>query len=269
MKKFTLTFTILSAVCALAYAGPEEYSGKEMKQVMPPPPPECPNWCGFYIGAFGGYKFVDTDFDLDLDGDWDDNPIFADERDALEHFGNNDVDADGGEVGGLLGFNFCLGHWLFGLEAAGGYLWARDSFVTDHFFVPLNGAEDHWSTSFKTHYLATVGPRFGYTFCRWMPYITGGVAFGDVDWEQQDTEHDQFFRQGGDESETLVGWFAGGGMEFALTNHWRLRGQYEYVDLGDSDFNSHGEPAGAEGFTGHHEVELREHNVSFAIIYGF
>lgn len=268
MKKFALTLTILTAFCGLICAGPESYSGKEMKQVMPPPPPECPNWCGFYIGAFGGYKFVDTDFDLHLFGDWED-PFFDEERQNLEHVASRDLDADGGEAGGLFGFNFCMGHWLFGIEAAGGYLWARDSDVTDHFFSPSIGAEDHYSTSFKTHYLATIGGRFGYTLCRWMPYVTGGVAFGDVDWEQQQTEHDIFFRQGNDESETEVGWFVGGGLEFALTNHWRLRGQYEYVDLGQSDFHSHGEPAGNEVFEGRHELDLQEHNVSFAIIYGF
>ena len=40
MKKFTLTFTILCALCALAYTGTERYSGKE-KEVMQPGPPPC------------------------------------------------------------------------------------------------------------------------------------------------------------------------------------------------------------------------------------
>jgi hypothetical protein len=40
MKKFTLTFTILCALCALAYTGTERYSGKE-KEIMQPGPPPC------------------------------------------------------------------------------------------------------------------------------------------------------------------------------------------------------------------------------------
>jgi hypothetical protein len=36
MKKFTLTFVILCAFCALAYTGTERYSGKEVMQQAPP-----------------------------------------------------------------------------------------------------------------------------------------------------------------------------------------------------------------------------------------
>ncbi len=53
MKKLALTLTILTAFCALAYAGPEPYSGKEMKQIVPVPP-SCPTWTGFYVGGFAG-----------------------------------------------------------------------------------------------------------------------------------------------------------------------------------------------------------------------
>ena len=59
----------IAAIASVAFAG-SEYSGKEMKQVMAPPPPECPNWGGFYIGAFGGYKFSNVDVRTTMTGDW-------------------------------------------------------------------------------------------------------------------------------------------------------------------------------------------------------
>jgi hypothetical protein len=54
MNKILLIAPMLYAFCSLTYAGPERYSDKEIKQVAPPAP--CPNWTGFYVGAFGGYN---------------------------------------------------------------------------------------------------------------------------------------------------------------------------------------------------------------------
>lgn len=273
MKRLTLTLTILSVLCGLAYAGPEQYSGKEMKQVAPVPP-ACPSWTGFYIGGFGGYKYGVIDPSLDLGGAWAEGP---DERDSLESFGSKNLNTSGAEAGGVIGYNYQWKNWVFGAEAAGGYLWLRNSNSEQ-----LSSGEDlpfEISDSFKTHYLFTFGPRIGYAFCRWMPYVTGGLALGDLDYHQHirlNVEPDgggggfgqpsgEAFSQGGGKSETNAGWFVGGGMEYALTNHWKLRGQYQFIDLGSIDFNSEFD----NEFTGNHQVELREHNVSFAIIYGF
>lgn len=275
LKRFALTLTILATLTALVYAGPESipFSAKEMKQVAPIPP-ACPSWTGFYVGGFGGYKFGAIDPDIHLFGPWEEFPVDVQE---IERRADNDLSTSGAELGGLIGYNYQVNHWVFGAEASGGYLWLRNSNVSDHFLAVGNPFTDeyHVSTSFKTHYLATIGGRVGYALCRWLPYVTGGVAFGDVELDQEIIQHDTSFpfREGGSKSETNVGWFVGGGLEYALTNHWRVRAQYEYVDLGETGFD-HSTPgfdlAGAlVDFPGHSEVELREHNASFAIIYGF
>lgn len=275
MTRF-LTLSILFAVSALAYAGPEaisSYSGKEMKQVAPMPP-ACPNWTGFYIGGFGGYKYGEIDPSIRLEGPWSEFPVDVRE---IESRGDNDLSTSGAEAGGLIGFNYQWHNWVFGAEAAGGYLWLRESNVTDRFDAVGELFTDtyHLSTSFKTHYLATAGPRLGYAFCRWLPYVTGGVAFGDFEFEQRITQHnDSFpFEEGGSKSETNVGCFVGGGLQYAISNHWSVRAQYQYVDLGEVGFH-HSSPgfnvAGAlVDFPGHSEVDLREHNASFALIFGF
>jgi hypothetical protein len=69
---------------------------------------------------------------------------------------------------------------VFGGEAAGSYLWLRNS----HGDLSTVGDLFGISTSFKTHYLFTVGPRVGYTWGCWMPYITGGLAVGDMEYSQ-------------------------------------------------------------------------------------
>ena len=121
MDKISLIASMLYAFCSLAYAGPERYSGKEIKQVAPPPP--CPTWTGFYVGAFGGYKFGSTGVDLSLGEDWNFRP---EDRNVVEAHAPDNLDASGAEAGGLIGYNHQFtNNWVVGLEAAGGYLWLR------------------------------------------------------------------------------------------------------------------------------------------------
>src|SRR5690348_13016549 len=119
MKTATLTLTLGCALASLIYAGPEPLpSGKEMKQVAPAPPPECPNWAGFYIGGFGGYKFPPTNVDLDLGGNWN-GPSIADpfDKNFIEPLVPDNLDTSGAEVGGFIGYNFQWNRWVFGVEA--------------------------------------------------------------------------------------------------------------------------------------------------------
>jgi len=270
MKKVFASLVLVAAVKLAALAGPEPISGKEMKQVAPVPPP-CPSWTGFYLGGFAGYKFSVVDTDLNLDGEWDNIPS---EIPSTLESDTPDLDNSGAELGGLLGFNYQWHNWVFGAEAAGGYLWARESEAKEVSVSTFDTYE--LSNSFKTHYLFTFGGKLGYALCKWLPYVTGGLAVGDLDYDQQIVNLDlrevnESFRQRGSASDTNVGWYVGGGLEYALTHHWHLRGQYQYIDLGDVDFNTAGTGVGGPAFlfTGHHEAELREHNASFALIYQF
>jgi outer membrane immunogenic protein len=108
-----------------------------------------------------------------------------------------------------------------------------------------------------------------------MPYITGGLAVGDMEYSQNIRMIPPgpglgIFKEGNDDTETKAGWMIGGGLEYAISNHWRLRGQYEYVDLGSDNFHTIGMGTATAGaFNGDHRVALREHNVSVALIYGF
>ena len=268
MKKLTLTLAILCTFRAASYAGTETYSGKEMKQVAPAPAPAaaCFNWSGFYIGALGGYKFSSVDLDLDLSGEWD---LIPESRDELESRGGRDLDNGGGEAGGLLGYNFQWNCWVVGLEADAGYLWARTSRDTGTLFFPSeNVGPVHIRSSFKTHYLVTVAPRIGYAFGRWLPYVTGGLALGDLDYEQEIVflPRDAFSFEGEHHTRTNAGWMAGGGLQYALTDHWSLRFQYQYIDLGDINFHSDFEVPVSPA---DHHAELREHNASAALMYKF
>jgi outer membrane immunogenic protein len=267
MKKIIFTFTVSLALTALSYAGPEAISsGKEMKEVAPTPTPGCFDWSGFYVGGFGGYKFSSVNLDLSLAGAWNSLPVG---RASVLSDAPDNLDNSGAEAGGLIGYNFQWNCWVLGIEADGGYLWARDSDVTG-FFPNPQILPFQIRTSFKTHYLATFGPRFGYAWGRWLPYVTGGLARGDLQFSQKigfgppPVGNDV---QRGDVADNNTGWMVGGGLQYALTNHWSIRAQYQFIDLGSTEFDSviHSAPT----FTGHQDAELREHNASFAIMYKF
>src|SRR4051812_27983880 len=265
MTKGPITFLVASiAAAAVACAGPEPISGKEMKQVAPVPAPECFNWTGFYIGGFGGYKRSNVDQDLGLAGGW--NPV-PNGQTLGETAGSGDLDNDGGEVGGLLGYNFQMNCWVFGAEVSGGYLWSRDSSASGA-IVPTDTSTFNINSSFKTHYLVTVAPRIGYAFGRWLPYVTGGLALGDLEYFQDINFHNgPTAHEGGSKTETNAGWMVGGGLQYALTDHWSIRGQYQYIDLGDVSFTTDfSNPGGAPA---HHRAALTEHNASVALMFKF
>lgn len=242
-----------------------------MKQVAPPPP-ECYNWSGFYIGAYGGYKKAVVDTDLDATGDFDFFPIL---QGTIHDHAANNIDTDGGEAGGVIGWNFQSGCWVFGIEGTGGAMFLRDSFDSGTFFIdPSSHAaiatDKSIQQAFRETWLATAGGRIGYSIGNWLPYVTGGAAFGDFTYEARlhNVSPDGPFLSGGRKDDTNVGWFVGGGMQYALGAHWAIRAQYEFIDLGSVSFDSPGSP-GFDFFSTHNRAELLEHNVSLALMFKF
>ncbi|WP_284310838.1 outer membrane protein [Labrys miyagiensis] len=78
--------------------------------------------------------------------------------------------------------------------------------------------------NFKNEWQGSVRARAGYAFGNLLPYVTGGVAFGDV----------KFVSNGVTAiSDTRVGWTVGGGLEYAIDQNWLVRGEVRYVDLGE------------------------------------
>ena len=65
--------------------------------------------------------------------------------------------------------------------------------------------------------------RIGYSFDRVMPYVTGGLAVGDIRAATPGLA-------GG--TSTNAGWTLGGGVEVALPGNWTAKAEYLRVDLG-------------------------------------
>ena len=89
---------------------------------------------------------------------------------------------------------------------------------------------------------------------------------GDSDFRQMIITVPPDFREGGSKNNTDVGGMVGAGLQYALTEHWSVRGQYEFVDLGTFDFHHQTtEPT----FVGTSQAKVHEHNFSLAVIFRF
>jgi outer membrane immunogenic protein len=159
----------------------------------PPAPVYSPiyNWTGLYIGVNGG-------------GGWGDSTWTG----QSPNFG-----LSGGLVGGTIGYNWQFGQTVVGLEGDLNWSDIRGSGVCAF------GCET------RNNWFGTVRGRLGYAWDRFMPYITGGLAYGNI--EANPTA--AFVSN----DATNAGWALGVGVEFALAQNWTAKVEYLHYDLGD------------------------------------
>lgn len=134
--------------------------------------------------------------------------------------GNADHDSDGAGIGATLGYNWQLpNNVVLGIEGDLSWPGAEGDAA-----CPNADFECHS----KVTWLGTVRPRLGYAIDRFMPYVTGGAAFGKVNlWSPAGV-----FFPAISESHTAFGWAAGAGVEYAFTDHLTAKLEYRHVDLG-------------------------------------
>ena len=159
------------------------------------------NWTGLYAGINAGYGFGKSD--------WSAVPAAS-------------VKPKGFLAGGTVGYNWQSGAMVYGIE--GDFDWS------DVKASATCGALGTCQTS--SPWLATFRGRVGYAFDRWLPYITGGGAYGNV----KATTSAPGAGIPASASNSQLGWTLGAGLEYAMMGNWTAKIEYLYVDLGS--FNS-------------------------------
>ena len=179
---------LMSAQCAVA----ADLSVAPLYKAPPPAVAPAYNWSGFYLGINGGGGWGHSNWDTSSDR----------------------IGLSGGLVGGTAGYNWQIGSAVLGLE--GDIDWANLKGTSSSTLCPAGcSTSDTW--------LSTVRGRAGYAFGGVLPYLTGGLAVGDI----------RAATPGfAGASNTSAGWTAGGGIEFGLTGNWSAKAEYLYVDLG-------------------------------------
>ncbi len=228
---------VLAALGSLGVASAADLA-RPMYTKAPPPPPPMYNWTGFYVG-------------VNVGGSWGHQDITGSGTNALGTFVvTNSNHVDGVIGGGQIGYNWqgAGSPWVFGLEAdiQGSGQKADGAFaVPGGVIVVVGGPTLTIPASALTYedkldWFGTVRGRIGYAIGdqgRWLPYITGGLAYG----ENKISGSGTLGSLGGvttpvtfSQSKTDVGWTVGAGIEWAFWDKWSAKLEYLYMDLGDS-----------------------------------
>jgi outer membrane immunogenic protein len=184
MKRFTLA--VSACLLAIAVAAPA-FAADLSRPAFKAPAFAAPfNWTGFYVGINGGYAWGTSNWT-----------------------GAGDFNATGEMVGGTVGYNLQMSQFVAGFEGDFDGSW-------------LKGSATSACCEIKNDWFGTARARLGIAMDRWLPFVTGGAAFGDV---KLDTAL-------GSDTDTRIGWTAGAGIEYAFTGAWSAKVEYLYVDLG-------------------------------------
>ncbi|BCJ90132.1 membrane protein [Terrihabitans soli] len=138
----------LAAAAAFVALTPAAFAA-DMPVAAPPVQAMVPeeasfDWTGFYVGAYGGYAFGESNVD-----------------------GLGESDIEGALAGGTVGYNQQYGQFVLGIEADGGWSGADND-------------DDAATYDADIGWLSTVRGRVGYSFDSFMIYGTGGAAIGEV-----------------------------------------------------------------------------------------
>jgi outer membrane immunogenic protein len=196
MKRFLLT--VGAGLMAAAMASPSFAAD------LPRPAYKAPiyvagfSWSGFYVGINGGYGFGKSNWSNALGS-------------------TSDFDVKGGLVGGTLGYNLQTGSWVWGLEGDIDASWMKGSVTSAAIGCGGAGCET------RNRWLGTARGRIGYAWDRFLPYLTGGAAFGDIKATNP---------AGASSTKTKLGYVLGAGVEYAFLGAWSAKIEYNYVDLG-------------------------------------
>ncbi len=180
-------------------------------------------WTGFYLGAWGGAAQSSDSIGVAI-GDAEIGSI-------------NDIAGGGPTFGALVGYNHRIGDVVVGVEVDAGLIEVGGDATGQIMRFPVEASLDYmWTASARARagVLATE---------RLYVYGTAGVAGAYLD--------------GGIEgpfgalsdAAARWGWVAGAGVEWAATDHVRLRLEYLHADLGESDYSIEGATARTQSVT--------------------
>jgi hemolysin activation/secretion protein/opacity protein-like surface antigen len=240
-------------------------------------------WGGFYGGLNAGYSWdaspgsstsavpvdtaLDNTFPIVL-------PPFA-LGSALSAGNASNAAADGALGGAQVGYNVQQRDFVFGAEADldGAGISGRstsEGAATVIIGPDLNPVASSIETEKSVNWLATLRGRLGYLANpKLLTYGTGGLAIGGISSQtfinqQYSGPQGDFLQSVGSSghlSSTLVGWTAGGGLEWMFTPNMSLKAEYLYYDLGHTSFS--GSPLITTAFGGPSDTVIPTTNLHF------
>jgi len=181
------------------------------------------NWTGFYAGVHAGYGWADVKNPLV------DNGIYGDA------FNGGDK-PDGFFGGAQIGYNQQFSNRVvLGIEADAAFADLKDS--GQAISGDLDGDFYRYNAKTEINALGTVRARLGYAADRFLPYVTGGLAWANTKYSFDFDTSSPFLFGNYSDSQLYTGWTVGAGLEYAVTSHVTAKIEYLYADLGSKNFD--------------------------------
>jgi outer membrane immunogenic protein len=210
MKKFLLATVGLVALSTAAPASAADIA--PYTKAPPPPPVAVYDWSGFYIGANGGGGWSHKCWDV------------TSFRGPVAPFGEGCHEANGGEVGGQIGYRWQSAGWVFGLEAQGDWADLRASNIS--LFIPA------WTNNSKVDAFGLFTGQVGYAWNNVLWYVKGGAAVTGDQYRGTVTATGALFDSA---DQTRWGGAVGTGLEFGFAPNWSIAVEYDHLFMGSHD----------------------------------
>ncbi|MFK8250590.1 outer membrane protein [Ancylobacter terrae] len=262
MLRKLLCGTALAALAAApALAADMSYPVKAAPVAYAPVP--VFSWTGFYIGANAGYGWTDVGGT---------NAFIAAADDYYFDFLRSGSLQPEGWFGGLqAGYNYQFdNNVVLGVEADVQFADMNENFNYSGYsqFVDIdNNIFQAGTISSKVETFGTIRARLGYAVDRFLPYITGGVAWADIKRTEVVVSNAEVGGVIGPDvvtaasySDTSWGWTLGAGGEYAITDNWTVKAEYLYADVGSSSFS---------GVFNHRDLDYAIQTVKAGVNYKF
>ncbi|MBV9533675.1 MAG: porin family protein [Bradyrhizobium sp.] len=216
----------LAAAVAMIFVGPVSMAADMPTKAAQP---SLYQWSGCYVGANIGGGASGSNFDTAIDPG---THLFDPDRAVVAASGSGSHGGDGLLAGAQVGCNLQSGLLVAGLEGDFDYFHSNPWF-SNNTNTLIDGVTPFTITqSVTTKYLATVRPRIGIAADRNLAYLTAGVAFTRVSYLESYSDGGMPPGAGSAAaSKSLVGWVAGAGWEYAMTDHWIFRAEYLYASF--------------------------------------
>jgi outer membrane immunogenic protein len=243
MKKFLLG----SAALVAMLAGPAMAADMPVRAPVlkaPPPIMAAYSWTGCYIGGNVGWAHERDKLSTVVPATSNMN---ATAIAAITNAGRATISGDGVTGGGQAGCNWQNGSFVLGVEGDINFLDAKASRNTGNVLEPVSGRIVRSIDDVSKDWFATIRGRAGFAFDRVLVYATGGAAIAqfkitkDFAWDFADgcpvvnVLNDCHV---GGRNGTQTGWVAGGGVEWALSGNWSIKGEYLHADFGNQSYTT-------------------------------
>ena len=165
----------------------------------------------------------DSDVGGNIGGIWTQDGVTALDPEFYDYIpGNSNTLGLNGFLGGLqAGYNYQVQSFVFGVEGDLDWTSAKGSFTNFLYGEMANHSASRPSSP--------TCARAGVAFDRFLPYITGGVVFADLNNSLVDYDFPFSLNRGS----IATGWTIGAGLEYAIDNHWSIKGEYLYMQFPD------------------------------------